>query len=687
MKTLWKEWRQQRGLVLFGICAGILWPLIEMASSYATRKVWFTNFGSGIVAGGGAVFAVFLAVATGYADLRPGIDTFWQSRPVRIRRVFLVKLLIGMFLLAVAFAVVMVPDLWTGLLRGSGLPEFVWTVFWTTWPVAVLMFGAGLFFLALTRDMAKAAFVTIWFGLLVYFLPLFLNTLQPLNVIERIANDQTNLVRDVVQILQSKRLPQGLSWPQRIWFILKYGHVQVRYDALLFVGAMLGSALAFTLLAVQAVKRNWRWQPGHKTIVWTLGASAALIFAITLFQVRVDLQPATHKDGQALVNPMPLDWEEPTLPQAVKDRGNRLFGMGSSSGQFEHGGYLYVLSHAYESDQALTYKEWNLPVYRHWILNVYRFPFGKDSSRLHCGGLVIGSMTEMHARNVGWSVDSHAWGDRLYVAYPDPTKADGFKTCVATLEITAPERPRLISTMEIEGRGRLVGHGDHAYVLGSHQWTVLSLKQPDPPAVVAQWTSTTRRGGRGLQPQLPIHLSEPNSVYLPCSFRCQIAGGRILCTDGYALALLDLSDLDDPMLVYYEDYDQTEQFTENTHIAAIAMDQDCLYVSTQKGLIVRRLIRHADGHWSSERIGYRAATPLERLSGRDVSEILFHNGILIESSRNFGLLVYDVSHPSRPRRVMHSDLYSDGIGIWNGLLYTLDYNNQLNLFDLPAKAH
>src|SRR3972149_6014538 len=110
MKTIWKEWRQQRGMVVFGICVGIIWPLIEMAINYSTRKVWFTNWGSGIVAGGGAIFAVFLAMATGYADLRPGIDTFWQTRPVRIGLIFLVKLLLGMFLLAVAFAVVMVPD-------------------------------------------------------------------------------------------------------------------------------------------------------------------------------------------------------------------------------------------------------------------------------------------------------------------------------------------------------------------------------------------------------------------------------------------------------------------------------------------------------------------------------------------------------------------------------------------------
>jgi len=262
------------------------------------------------------------------------------------------------------------------------------------------------------------------------------------------------------------------------------------------------------------------------------------------------------------------------------------------------------------------------------------------------------------------------------------------KTCVATLDVSNPKQPRLIGTLEIPGQGfygtSFTGLGDHAYLFGNNRCTILSLKEPDRPVVAAQWTSNTK-GRRGFQPQLPMHLSEPNSVYLPCSFGCQIVGDRILCTDGYAFAMLDLPDPNDPMLVYYENSQETEQFNENT-LAAIAMDQDYLYISTQKGLIVRRLIRHADGHWSSEKVGYRAATPLERLSGRHVSQLLMFNGYLVEACRDFGLLVYDVSDSSRPRRVLHSDLHSGGLGTWNGLLLSLGYGNQLNLFDLPAKA-
>jgi hypothetical protein len=682
MKTLWKEWRQQRGLVVFGVCAGILWPLIEVVGNHVTRKVWFTNLGSGIVAGGGAIFAVFLAMATGHADLRRGLDTFWQTRPVRIGRIFVVKLVMATALLATAFVVIMAPDVWTGLLRVTGdRRDFVswpsWSVFWITWPMASLLFGAGLFFMALMRDMAKAAFVTVWFGLLVHFLPLFFNALGPLNVFERFDNPY----RDAEFFRQLPRVLH-VTWTMGIVPSIQWdGSLLPRTDLPEFLVIAFGGALAFTLLAVQAVKRNWRWQPGQKTIVWTLGASAALIFAIALFQVRSDLRPATQKDGQALVNPMPLEWPVPPLPQAVKDRGSTLFRNGTS-GRIEQGSYLYVLSLAYESDHPLTYKEWDKPVYRHLVLHTYRFPSQPNPSPLCCGGLVIASMEEMEKPGIGWPIrGSYVRGDRLYVA--SLTRVGHPKTCVATLDISNPEQPRLVGTLEIPGVGYygsgFVGHGDRAYILGGNQWTVLSLGQPDQPVVAVQRTSTSPRGG--VPPQLPRRLSELPSLSLPYGLSSQIAGNHLLWTDGSTLAMVDLSDPNDPMLVCYEDLRATEA-EGYTQVSAVAIAQDHLYLSSRRGLVVRRLLRHPDGHWSSEKIGHRAATPLERLSGRNVSEILLCDNRLIESDRDFGLLVYDVSDPVRPRRAMHSDLYSDGIGIWNGLLYGMD-RDQVNLFDLP----
>jgi hypothetical protein len=234
-----------------------------------------------------------------------------------------------------------------------------------------------------------------------------------------------------------------------------------------------------------------------------------------------------------------------------------------------------------------------------------------------------------------------------------------------------------------------MGHGDHAYIMGNEQWTVLSLGEGARPVVVAQWTFDPADPSRWREtiPHLPRRLSELSTSSLPCGFHpcSQVAGNLLVTTNGVALAILDLSDPNDPMVVCSENLWSTYRIAGDT-IRAVAMDQDCVYLSTQQGLIVRRIIRRADGPWSTERIGYRAATPLERWSGRSPRGLLLSKGSLVESDGAFGVIVYDVSDPAHPRRVMHSDSYSEGIGIWNGLLYTYGtVSNQLTLLDLPAR--
>jgi hypothetical protein len=444
MRILWKEWREQRGLVVLAACAGVIWPLIDIVGNYSNQTILFTELGSWIVAGGGATFAVFLAMATGYSDLRQGIDTFWQARPVRVSKVFLIKLLLGMVLLAVTFAIIMTPEICTMLLQGpdrSGrfLPWPGWPAFWTTWPIAALLFGAGLFFMALVRDVAKAAFVTIWFGLLVYFLPLFFNGLKPLNVFERFDNPYHNgeFFRQMVRGIQDAGAQGAIPLIRAIWQMIYWSDLR-------FLEVSLGGALAFTLLAAHAVRRNWRWQPTQKTIVWTLGASAALVFAVALFQVRSNLRPATSKDGQALVNPMSIGWVEPPLPESLK--GHRGFELLRRDifGSVVHGGHLYTLedvSFRRADGQTL----WDF-----CGLQSYRFPAGRSpetgASPFRCGGLVVPNALPGSDHAI---CGFHVWGDRLYVASPRGEYGEAHLCVCDTVDISDPQNPELIGNMAV----------------------------------------------------------------------------------------------------------------------------------------------------------------------------------------------------------------------------------------------
>jgi hypothetical protein len=110
-----------------------------------------------------------------------------------------------------------------------------------------------------------------------------------------------------------------------------------------------------------------------------------------------------------------------------------------------------------------------------------------------------------------------------------------------------------------------------------------------------------------------------------------------------------------------------------------------MYISTRQGLYILKLTANGDGSYISELIGQRKATPIEGLSGRRPSELLFYNGYLVEGAWRFGVLVYDVSNPSRPKRLFHAQTHNwvSDIGIWNGLMYMQGYGYELTFPDIP----
>jgi len=63
----------------------------------------------------------------------------------------------------------------------------------------------------------------------------------------------------------------------------------------------------------------------------------------------------------------------------------------------------------------------------------------------------------------------------------------------------------------------------------------------------------------------------------------------------------------------------------------------------------------------------------------------FVYGYLVEGAWGFGVLVYDVSNPARPKRAFHAQCSSfiSDIGIWDGSLYMQGYGYELVFLDIP----
>lgn len=89
---------------------------------------------------------------------------------------------------------------------------------------------------------------------------------------------------------------------------------------------------AFTGLSIKAVKSRWHWQPGQKSLAWTIGMTAVFIFGVSMLQISNNLQAVSPDTG--LESPINLaespigsdnmrDWTEVVeLPLKTPERFN-----------------------------------------------------------------------------------------------------------------------------------------------------------------------------------------------------------------------------------------------------------------------------------------------------------------------------------------------------------------------------
>jgi len=244
----------------------------------------------------------------------------------------------------------------------------------------------------------------------------------------------------------------------------------------------------------------------------------------------------------------------------------------------------------------------------------------------------------------------------------------------STIDISNPAEPRLVSNIEVESTSHFLKafahYGNYCYLSDGGRMIIISVEQSDKPEVARQIPYAT--GGQ----------SEFNAGFPSYGF--SVVGDKMLCRGYNRVAILDLNEPAKPKIIYDETFAK-EQYYEDEKIGAAAYKDDYLYIATNNGLNIRRLIKQSDGRFSSELIGKRIATPIEKLAGSKPNELLFFKGWLIEHSGGFGVIVYDVSNPENPKRVFHADTgsWAFDVGIWNELLYIHTYDFQIYFFDIP----
>jgi len=707
MRILWKEWRQQRWLFWMGCVLGLIFPVLEGLGGLHYNRGFYTNSGNGVVLGFGALFAIILAVATTHSDVKRGICDFWQSKPVSPTWLFGVKFLAASIVLLIIFLLAESLDFVTQYQHYQRFDKFAWSAFCYTFPIAMVMFSVTMFITILTRDSAKSVLIAIWIALLVYFLPLLMGGLSWLNVFELMENDnKPTVVGDIIFPLLTghpTRFPVtgypyvggnvpgvAKSLTATIWMIVS-SHEYVPY--LYFLAATAATSVGGVVLSIAAAKRRWLWQPGQKTIVWTLGLSAAFIFGLSMFQVGHNLKPAKTWNGRP-IDPVvqfntqaenTFDWLDP------KTAGKMISGPArthSGSARVCVDGDLMIVVGQVREPPTQDPDGHALPVRHDWFADIYRHP-GIDGRTKHLSRVRFFSALQ---RSLAPIVACFVRNNRLYIAYklivdegeehPKVSSPILSALRLAVADISEPAHPKRIDHREIyrpasfgvQWQGGPSDYGNYCYVGLGDELLIISIADPDHPAMVRKIDKAH------------FGLKDPDSIP---NIELNVIGDKLVCVGNDRIMILGLADPEEPKKLLWLTFPRSDSWRDNIQTATYA--NNYLYVARLSGIAVYKLQSKPDGLLSSELVGQREATPLERLTGRYPYQLVLDKDKLFEAAGPFGVLVYDVSNPARPNRVYHGGdgLDVTAVGTWNGLFYIANPvgsdRDRLMFLDVPTR--
>ena len=219
------------------------------------------------------------------------------------------------------------------------------------------------------------------------------------------------------------------------------------------------------------------------------------------------------------------------------------------------------------------------------------------------------------------------------------------------------------------------------YVVYDRGLGTYSLEDPHAPELLHSIDSE----------QLEFHASD-DRFRIPN--RISLFEDKLICHVPHNVMIFDLVDPENPAMISARtivDRDSGHNYNDDkAGICAIAFSEGHLYCSSRGGLTVYRLEMLPSGRYDLKEVGKRSATPLEQLAMRWPRGLFRHQDLLIENAGPFGVLAYDITDPTRPRRKYHATTsrWVQKVGLYRQMLYTLSGPQggpELNLFEIPDK--
>lgn len=301
----YKEFRQVRWFLFWGLMVFLVFPLLEAFTHYRAGYSFRTDMPEGIVLCLGGFFAIFTAVGTVCPELKKELFVFWRSRPIEIWRWILTKYAVGLF---VIFIVCIVPVIMELVIHSFVSPnrkqDFVYTVLNSHTFTIIAIYSLSFLIGSLVRKTTHAAILSFAMMLLIYFLPVLVPPLKGLSVINLLMRFRSPFSVEITEV-GSKYIGDSIigaskeQWgywfgsPRWAWIKLTSQKALIfHYFAgyFSFVLTMLGISLASVVLSGRAIVRNWQIKMEQKLLCWSMGLVILLIFSTIAFSLGSNLE-------------------------------------------------------------------------------------------------------------------------------------------------------------------------------------------------------------------------------------------------------------------------------------------------------------------------------------------------------------------------------------------------------------
>ncbi|MFA5863969.1 MAG: hypothetical protein WC975_04700 [Phycisphaerae bacterium] len=686
MKIIWKEIRQQRLFVVLGVLLGLIWPVIRLITIYINRyqsPILYTSEGSVAVLIGGVFFAVILGIHSTFDDFRPGRDSFWQSKPISPTRLILVKYFVGLMSLLLVFLIVLSIDFITALQneRSYYLP-FCWSVLTWTFPVAGMFFALSIFLTVLLREPAKAVFIAVWFGLIFYFSPLLVRWLMPVSIFYAMDNREGFFA--FLSNLPPVPLPPN--------FLSFYDIIRIIWPSALRLTAVpVLITVPALVLSIVGIRRNWQWKPGLPTIVWTFGLSLAGIFTIALTQIGHNLPPLTSLNGKPFDPVVNLNMKPQNFNDLVDNKtppNFTPFVLGDMD--FLNNRFLIQDNLLFNIGTIQNRQEFQKnpePSPCDMVLNIYRMNSDGKVERLSATRYFSFITVPFYTQNAYLVCIKN---NRLYTIYyptilakgydrKHPEKSTTHDMRLAVFEISDLNYPKLISDQDLpiknDYRHFFPSHGvykDYLYIFSNEK---LSIYRVDD------------LGKIGLAKEISSYELSLRNRYFQFG-NLLLSGDQLYGLSGSYFVVYSLANPLSPKVLFETSF--RPSFQRPYSYTTSAMKGEYIYCSHRYGIDVYRFYSLPDGKFRLDLVGSRQATPLEDIAGHGSDQLLIHGNKLIEAAGMFGVLVYDISDPTRIRRINHGGdrMIVRQIGFWKNLFFAAGYTRPgsgLYFLKLPNK--